>query len=746
MLRSSLLIRRNGNSARWNSISENSLESTWKCSASDGMGRNMQKLCQSHSWTTSRTKAKMIGGHHRNYITIANATNNYTSICISRKWPYQNDFNLQNTRSYIFFEKGFQYHLNLFFSDSRQEARKLRRKQIVIKLKRNREKMMDALRLESNERRKNIVASMDMSSSSTSRQNFNQWKIMKQKRMKSFYSRRKSLAMQQLHNTKNVIKDMRVNLKVSSKEARVRTYNRFKSAMFHGEESALRTRAYNKFHKVYHKTEKRRERIQRRIRNLSQRKSLLSLPSHPLSRYSRYAITIDEPFRKEWFTKDGYPLTSRDPLTGRFLNPWNSESTNGFKRLVDVWRWKKTRFIGFGSNFIQKLSPASRRAVDLNSQSLSDSKSDFVGGRSIEELKQDAKEPVLDEIKLTWIGHATNLVHVSDKFTVLTDPMFSNKASPIQMFQESEFFGVPRWKPPSLSIDELGEIDVCVISHDHYDHLDLGSVEELFDKGIVKFWAVPLGLKDWLVDNVGIEEDRIVEMEWWQRVKFVKDSKNSGTIRKECGITNLVLEKGDQKFHSSSDCQDHDDVLVLTCAPAQHWCSRSPFDRNTRLWCSWAVHSKLASRNNETGSDTSNKDFNHNDSTATQLSFYFAGDTGYPNSFPLHRQIGDRLGPFDLAAIPIGAYKPRFFMHDAHCDPFEALKIHQDIRSKRSVAIHWGTFPLANEPFEEPPTLLQKAIFELERKSVDGYHRPNQSHFVAIPHGESIQSNQSQER
>lgn len=74
--------------------------------------------------------------------------------------------------------------------------------------------------------------------------------------------------------------------------------------------------------------------------------------------------------------------------------------------------------------------------------------------------------------------------------------------------------------------------------------------------------------------------------------------------------------------------------------------------------------------------------------------FYFAGDTGYCDGF---KQIGEYLGPFDLAAIPIGAYKPRWMMRAQHVDPEESVKIHRDIRAQRSVGIHWGTFALANE-------------------------------------------------
>ncbi len=655
--------------------------------------------------------------NRRYFITLANA--NKTSLLMSNAQKHlANDFNRHITRNYIFFENGFKYYLRLIFPDSRQEALKLRQKQIVIKLKRNRQQFMDRMQSQTKDRRKRIQASI---SSSPTRQKFDRWKMKRQQGMESFYSRRKSVALQKIDSTKTMMNYMRANFKMNSKEARKKTYMKFKSDMIHGEENAAR-RAYKNIRKFYHKTRRRRDRIRNRIRKLSQRKGLLTLPSHPLSPYSRYAITIEEPFQKEWFTEDGYPLTSRDPVTGRFLNPWNSESTNGFKRIVDVWKWKKTRFNWFGSSFMQK---SQERVMNLYSDSRSCPKFDFVSSKSYEEMKEKAHEFVMDEVKLTWIGHATNLVHFSDKFTILTDPIFSNKASPIQMFQDSEFLGVPRWKPPSLSIDDLGSIDVCVISHDHYDHLDLGSVKKLFEKDIVQFWVVPLGLKEWLMDNIGIEEGKIEELEWWQKAKIVKKN----------GTSKLISEKED-KIGSDRDL-DVDDVLELTCAPAQHWCSRTPFDRNTRLWCSWAIHSYLPK-----------KMCSGSDDQTTQLSFYFAGDTGYPESFPLHRQIGDKLGPFDLAAIPIGAYKPRFFMRDSHCDPSEALKIHNDIRSKRSVAIHWGTFPLANEAFEEPPRLLQEAAVELERKygengvGYGGRRYSSQNRFIAIPHGESIQSKQ----
>jgi N-acyl-phosphatidylethanolamine-hydrolysing phospholipase D len=293
-----------------------------------------------------------------------------------------------------------------------------------------------------------------------------------------------------------------------------------------------------------------------------------------------------------------------------------------------------------------------------------------------------------------------------------------------------------------------GGVDVCMISHDHYDHLDYGTIESLVEKNLVKYWVVPLGIKQWLIDSApGIAVDSILELEWWDAVKFVPNQSKGTNCAKSDGkfILNGPIVKTLKEKNTSS--AKNGSELVITCAPSQHWCSRSPFDRNTRLWCSYAVHSSLHTRSIDPGK-------------GDRLSFYFAGDTGYPQNFPLHRQIGDRLGPFDLAAIPIGAYKPRFFNRDSHCDPYEALKIHRDIQSRRSVPIHWGTFPLTNESNYEPPLLLNDAVQRLTRRLRKGFiekhddtksnstkkwasaktHQSYDVDFVAIPHGDSIES------
>jgi N-acyl-phosphatidylethanolamine-hydrolysing phospholipase D len=85
----------------------------------------------------------------------------------------------------------------------------------------------------------------------------------------------------------------------------------------------------------------------------------------------------------------------------------------------------------------------------------------------------------------------------------------------------------------------------------------------------------------------------------------------------------------------------------------------------------------------------------------------FLGDSGYA---PFFGGIGRRFGPFDLALIPIGAYRPFWFMRPLHMQPAEAVRVHSELRSKLSIAMHWGTFALADEPLAEPPLLFADAL------------------------------------
>jgi N-acyl-phosphatidylethanolamine-hydrolysing phospholipase D len=227
---------------------------------------------------------------------------------------------------------------------------------------------------------------------------------------------------------------------------------------------------------------------------------------------------------------------------------------------------------------------------------------------------------------VTWIGHSTLLVQV-DGISILTDPNWDDRASPVS------WAGPRRLAAPGVAFDDLPQIDVVVISHDHYDHLNLPTVKRLAAVHDPLF-LVPLGLRAWFADN-GMY--RVEELDWWQ-------------TREHRGVR-------------------------FVCVPAQHFSQRTPWDANRRLWSSWAVLGR-------------------------DQRLYFGGDTGYFDGF---REAGERLGPFDLSAIAIGAYRPAKIMKPVHTTPEEAVQAAQDLRSKVLLGIHWGTFDLAEEPLGEPP-------------------------------------------
>ena len=127
--------------------------------------------------------------------------------------------------------------------------------------------------------------------------------------------------------------------------------------------------------------------------------------------------------------------------------------------------------------------------------------------------------------------------------------------------------------------------------------------------------------------------------------------------------------------------------LTIVCTPAQHASGRTLVDQGRRLWASWAV---LGSQR-----------------------FFFGGDTGYTDSF---KEIGQVLGPFDLAVLPIGSYTPRLLAKPVHMSPEDALDAWSDLRASRLLGVHWGTFRLARERYDEPPKRL---LAEADRRGID---------------------------
>lgn len=241
------------------------------------------------------------------------------------------------------------------------------------------------------------------------------------------------------------------------------------------------------------------------------------------------------------------------------------------------------------------------------------------------------------ECTVTWIGHSTLLVQMPG-LNILTDPIWSDRCSPVG------FAGPKRHVPPGLDFDDLPEIDVVLISHNHYDHLDKATIKKL---GSASLYLIPLGLGNFFSD---MDINNYRELDWWQSVHF--------------------------------------NGVDFVCTPAQHFSGRSPFDRDRTLWCGWIALNE-------------------------QHRFYFAGDTGY---FPGFKEIGEKYGPFDFAALPIGAYLPRWFMRPVHTDPGEAIQAFLDLGAKRFVPIHWGTFDLADEPLDLPPAEL---LAEAKKQEVE---------------------------
>ena len=240
---------------------------------------------------------------------------------------------------------------------------------------------------------------------------------------------------------------------------------------------------------------------------------------------------------------------------------------------------------------------------------------------------------------ITWIGHATLLVQV-DGLSVLTDPQWNDRAGP------TSWLGAKRLSPPGLAFEALPRIDVVVISHDHYDHLDLPTVKRLAAMHDPLF-LVPLGLKAWFADN-GMTH--VEELDWWQEYRY----------------------RG----------------VRFVCVPAQHFSQRSLWDASRRLWASWVI-------------------------AGSERRLYFGGDTGYFAGF---KEAGRRLGPFDVAALAIGAYMPPAIMKWVHTTPEEAVAAFVDLDARVMLGVHWGTFDLAEEPLDEPPVRM---LAEIRRRDID---------------------------
>jgi len=239
-------------------------------------------------------------------------------------------------------------------------------------------------------------------------------------------------------------------------------------------------------------------------------------------------------------------------------------------------------------------------------------------------------------LRVTFVGHSTTLLQAGG-LNVLTDPVWSQRASPVA------WAGPRRRRPPGLRFEDLPPIDLVLLSHNHYDHLDLPTLRRLAREHAPRFVA-GLGVGRLLADaGVG----PALELDWWQEA-------------------------------------DGPGGLTVTCVPARHFSGRGLRDRDATLWCGYVLHGPGGL-------------------------VYFAGDTGFGRHF---EEIARRFGAPRLALLPIGAYLPLWFMGPVHLSPTDALRAHQILGARASVALHFGTFRIADDAEGQAVAVLQAALRE----------------------------------
>jgi L-ascorbate metabolism protein UlaG (beta-lactamase superfamily) len=239
-----------------------------------------------------------------------------------------------------------------------------------------------------------------------------------------------------------------------------------------------------------------------------------------------------------------------------------------------------------------------------------------------------------DSIVVTFVNHSTFLIQTQG-LNILTDPVWSEYASPVS------FMGPKRMRTPGIRFEDLPSVNIILLTHNHYDHLDIKTLKKLSEKYSPKIYTA-LGVGIYL-GKEGIRN--FTEMDWWNEI---------------------VIDEG----------------ISLICTPAQHFSGRGMFDRDGTLWCGFALRTDKGS-------------------------IYYSGDTGYGDFF---KEIAQRISPVRLSFLPIGAFKPQWFMSSIHTSPQDAVRIHQILKSPQSIGMHFGTFPLADDGMNEPKETLKEVL------------------------------------
>jgi L-ascorbate metabolism protein UlaG (beta-lactamase superfamily) len=234
------------------------------------------------------------------------------------------------------------------------------------------------------------------------------------------------------------------------------------------------------------------------------------------------------------------------------------------------------------------------------------------------------------DLRITFVNHATALIQM-DGLNVLTDPIWSERCSPLS------WAGPRRHRPPGIRFEDLPPIDVVLISHNHYDHLDLPTLQRL----------------------ASTHHPRVVT------------GLGNGALLAASGIPGAVELDWGQEAGLSSEVR-------VVAVPARHTSARGFGDRDRTLWVGFVV-------------------------VGPGGPVYFAGDTGFGPHFD---EIRRRFGPPRLAVLPIGSFRPEWYMAPVHMSPADALRAHHALGARTSVGVHFGTFALTDDGETEPPARL----------------------------------------
>jgi L-ascorbate metabolism protein UlaG (beta-lactamase superfamily) len=236
-------------------------------------------------------------------------------------------------------------------------------------------------------------------------------------------------------------------------------------------------------------------------------------------------------------------------------------------------------------------------------------------------------------LRVTWMGHSTMVVEV-DGVRVLIDPVWDERASPVPWTGPKRFFAAP------LRLEEMPEIDVVIVSHDHYDHLGQTTIQRLSGMAAMAGarWVTSLGVGE-ILRGFGVARGRITELDWTECVS--------------------IAGRGGE--------------LQVTALPARHFSGRGLGNRFETLWSSFLLK-------------------------AARHTVYFGADSGYWEGF---REIGAEYGPFDLTMLEIGAYNELW--KDIHMGPDGAAEAFEALgRAGLLMPIHWGLFDLALHGWRQP--------------------------------------------